>query len=395
MAEYLPKFGWEPIFIAPKNGYYGRAVRVDVELLSVIDKFLVYRAPFFYPFNNRDSNLLARIARRFWETLVFPDGKIFWNVHVKKLGTRAVIQHKPSIFFITGTPFSTFLLAPYIKKLFQLPVILDYRDPWTGFYRSYFPIKTKVNLKIERRCIEAANLVTTASFHMIEFIKRYLGPSAIGKRFFGFPYGYNGEFFRRKILPIGSENSDEKATATFAGFIHGDVDSRSILRGIRMAIEQDPEVEKKLRINCYGTLFGHSKNSMTLIEKYCLQKHIRLFPFLPYNEFLITLRKSTFLILPLGRSPLPMVLYPTKLFDYLGVKRPILYIGGNGQVAETIKACNAGICVKPEPTDIAIAIIEFVKRGHAKCFYTNNNAYEQLDRINIYEAFSKELENLI
>jgi hypothetical protein len=90
-----------------------------------------------------------------------------------------------------------------------------------------------------------------------------------------------------------------------------------------------------------------------------------------------------------------MVLYPTKFFDYLGVKRPILYIGGNGQVAETIKACNAGVCVQPQPNDIAEAIIEFVKRGYAKCFYKNNVAYEQLDRINIYAAFSKELENLI
>ena len=24
MAEYLPRFGWHPIFIAPERGYYGR-----------------------------------------------------------------------------------------------------------------------------------------------------------------------------------------------------------------------------------------------------------------------------------------------------------------------------------------------------------------------------------
>lgn len=395
MAEYLPRFDWQPIFIAPENGYYGRIPRIDNELLKVVNKFPIYRIPIVYPCNNSNVSLFCRSIRRLWETMLIPDGKILWNKEIRKRLKIIVTENRPKMFFITSTPFSSFLLAPFIKKEFGLPVVLDYRDPWAsnpGVESNR--IKAKLDLKFERQALTAADMITTASYHMIDYIKKTVGSITGSKQFFGFPYGYDGEFFKKEILQISRNKSEEKITATFAGSVHGDINHEVILEGIKSAINNDKEVGGKLDIKCYGTLFGYSKAPQELIKKYELTKYIALYPFLPYIEFLKILRKSSFLILPHGDSPIARVLYPTKLFDYLGVKRPILYIGGQGQVAETINDCNAGINTKSEPVAIAESLSTMLRKANEEKWYTQDSNYKELDRVNIFNEFCSKLNAL-
>jgi len=397
MAEFLPKFGWEPVFIAPsENGYYGRPPRVDYGLLKLVRKYPICRIPLFSPFQNESLSLIARSTRRLWEAILPPDSRIVWNIAIKRELDVIIKNHKPDIVFITGTPFSSFLLAPHIKKEYDLPVILDYRDPWSGnpeMERTF--LRKKTNLYFEKKALKAADLVTTASYHMIDFIKEAIGESVQSKIFYGFPYGFNREFLCREIQLISHFETSKKIIGTFAGSVHGNIDVNIILSAIKSAIDKEHRLAGTLEINCYGTLFGCSNKPDILIAKYGLEENVKIFPFLPYIDFLKILSGSSFLILPHGVSPLAKVLYPTKFFDYLGLKRPILYIGGKGQVWETIQQCVAGVCVKPDPLEIAESLITLSDNWNTENWYTNEQIYQQFNRSNIFNAFCKRLENLI
>lgn len=396
MAEFLPRFGWQPVFVAPLNGYYGRAFRLDNNLLQEVEKYPVYRTDFFYPFNNRNSSLFARFVRRMWEFFWLPDGKRNWNRSVKKMLPEIIEEHQPDVVLITSTPFSTFLLAPYIKKKFGLPVVLDYRDPWTES-----PIVERNRLKarlaepLERRAIKSADLLTAASYRIVDYVSETVGGDARDKTFFGFPYGYNGEMFRREILQRDEPTEGDRLTGTFAGFVHGDISSEVILEGIRQALRMDEELGSRLEIKCFGTLFGSSENPDKKLEAFGLCDHVILRPFLPYKDFLKTLRDSSFLILPHGASKIAKVLYPTKFFDYLGVRRPILYIGGRGQVWETVEACNAGICVEPDSLAVAEALIRLKSGSGKEAWYTNDEQYRKLDRAEIFSDLSNILHEIM
>lgn len=395
MAEYLPRFGWEPIFIAPANGYYGRLNRVDDSLLEKFKTFKVYRIPFFYPFNNKKTTRIARGTRLLWETFNLPDGKILWNKQVKKRINGIINLHRPDVVFITATPFSSFLLAPYIKEKFHLPIILDYRDPWAANpFVEKNHLKAKLTLRLEKKSLKSADLVTTASYFMIRYIKSKLCLAAENKNFFGFPYGFNGDFFKENILPISESNLNLKLNGVFAGSVHGDINPETILKGIRLAIHRDNELRKHLFIRCYGTLFGSSKDTQNLIKKYGLDQNISVEPFVSYEEFLSVLRKSSFLILPHGDSPVARVLYPTKFFDYLGVRRPILYIGGDGQVSETIMRCNAGICAIPQTDSIASVLAQILEKVNSHHWYDRDLEYNSLDRKFIFKDFCNNLNSL-
>jgi glycosyltransferase involved in cell wall biosynthesis len=396
MAEMLPKYGWSPIFIAPLNGYFGRLPRFDESLLKIVNKFPVVRIPLFYPCNNNNQALFARAARRFWETVLLPDGYRLWNRGVKNALSEVVLKYKPDVVFITAPPFSHLLLAPFIKRKFHLPVVLDYRDPWTGnpvagplWRRSW------AALSFEKKILPRADLITTASYYIIDFMKKHLGSIVRDKQFFGFPYGFNGDFFKKEILPIMSENFSEIIRAVFAGTQIGDLSAEKVLKGIRITIDTDSEIAKKVKFSCYGTIFGYSGESRTMIKKYGLGQYISYYPFLPYMEFLRVLRQASFLIQPLGIKETSVVVYPTKFFDYLGVKRPILYIGGDGQVSETIKSCHAGICCGPEPEQIAKSLKSMVNRVHKDAWYSDPSSYNKFDRKNIFADFCQELDRLV
>ena len=52
-----------------------------------------------------------------WEKLLIPDGKIFWNRSILKFLDDIIIKENPNAVFITGTPFSSFLLTENKTKI--------------------------------------------------------------------------------------------------------------------------------------------------------------------------------------------------------------------------------------------------------------------------------------
>ena len=393
MAEFLPRFGWQPIFIAPTNGYYGTVKRIDASLRSVVEQFPVYRVPLLYPFaSGEDNGMVARLSRRIWETILIPDGKRLWNYYIKKSIAKIVNKHQPDVCFITGTPFSTFYLAPYLKEKFNLPVVLDYRDPWADnplLGNGY--IKSIVSRRYETSLLNNVDLITTASYYMIDYILSSVKNDVKYEKCFGFPYGYDGQYFKENILHKSCSPENSKIIGTFAGSVHGDINPELILDGIKLAIQNKPSLSQNLTINCYGTLFGFSGNPENLIAKYDLEKNVNIMPFLPYDKFLLALRQSSFLILPHGQSEIARVLYPTKFFDYLGVQRPILYLGQSGQVSETISECNCGVCVMGKPELISEAIINLTNGSKSQYNYDGYTTYKKLDRINIFREFTNRI----
>jgi hypothetical protein len=393
MAKYLPRFGWEPIFIAPERGYYGRIEREDPSLLQDISGCVNYRIPFFYPFNNLKSGFVPRAVRRIWETFLVPDGKVLWNRAIKKSIGEIILRHKPQAVFISGTPFSSFLLAPFIKQEFGLPVVLDYRDPWADNPFESSRIKVTVARELEMRSLSAADLVTTASYHMIDYIRSSYNYTFPESMFFGFPYGYDGKFFQNNILSIPSDEK-ERIILAFAGSVHGDIEPEIILNGLGQALSYG-DLKNKVKIVCYGTLFGKIGDQSELLKNCGLQNHLEVKPFIPYHQLMVALRKSNILILPYGKSSMLKVTYPSKLFDYLGVKRPILYIGIEGQVSETIRACSSGLNVEPDPTEIEEAVVALCEKAHSNDWYPESEAYDRLDRARIFSEFCDRLQSLL
>lgn len=390
LAQFLPRFGWEPVFIAPhESRYFGIPPRIDYKLNEIVRPFAVYNIPLKTPFQRGEEHLFARVTRKLLESSLPPDSRIVWNLAIKKRLAEIINTHDIKAVFISATPFSSFLLAPHIKKEFKLPVILDYRDPWSGNYEMKKTLPRRLtNLRFELQALKHADLVTTASYRIIDFIKDYLPQEyKTLNDYYPLPYGFDKEFFDTQVNPL-YDVDHSVITGTFAGSVHGEPFVDDILKGINLFVSTLSK-KNELKINTYGTLFGISQNANKgLIQKYALGSTVNLLPYVSYDNFLRVLRESHFLIMPHGSSDLARTLYPTKFFDYLGVRRPILYIGKEGQVWETISELGAGVCVTPNTEDIA--------NGLEKIIYQINNFYNfdkltRFDRNILFYDFCKRL----
>ena len=226
---------------------------------------------------------------------------------------------------------------------------------------------------------------------MVDFIKSNSSSYINDIDFFPFPYGYNNsssnENFNKNGL-IKINKVKKYITGVFAGDVHGDISIFEILEGLSIFFKEN---NKNIKIYCYGTLFGFSGDIDKLLKNYNLDGKIIYKDYVPYEKFVKILESSDFLILPHGESPVTKVLYPTKFFDYLRVKKPILYWGVKSNVWETINKINAGICSFPKSKEILISLNKII---NSHSFYENDIEYKKFSRDEIFNDFCNRLNKL-
>ena len=91
-------------------------------------------------------------------------------------------------------------------------------------------------------------------------------------------------------------------------------------------------------------------------RRHGVERLVKCGPRLPYAESLAVQRDADVLLLLMWNNPGETGVYTGKLFEYLGVRRPILMLGFSGGVAaDLIRGRDAGV-IANESEDIALAL---------------------------------------
>ena len=67
--------------------------------------------------------------------------------------------------FATAPPFTDFLIGREIKNTLNIPLVLDYRDPWVDYPFKFYPtpVHKLLNIQLERRALRASSHVVTTN----------------------------------------------------------------------------------------------------------------------------------------------------------------------------------------------------------------------------------------
>ncbi|MEO0116040.1 MAG: hypothetical protein ABIK97_00685 [candidate division WOR-3 bacterium] len=311
-CKYLPRFGIEPIILTCQPiAYY----HYDKELLKEIKGIKIYRAESFDP---------ARLFFLFFGKKVspprfpsfhffFPDSKIGFLPFAYQLGKKVIQKEKVSLIFATAPPWTVLLLGISLKHHFSLPLISDFRDPWPqGFIppRNLFKKRLSSLLRYIVKSSEAITLVQ-------ERIKSILGIEG-----YLLPNGY--DLLEEEVLP-------DQNNLFYAGNLLENEDAfLKIVEGIK-----ESKIEIRLDI-CGAVREGFLKK----IKRYPFVNYLGI---LPHREVMRLMLRSS-LLLYLAK---PNQEAGIKLYEYLGAKRPIIYLGPDGTEAEKIiKKTDSGIILK-------------------------------------------------
>jgi hypothetical protein len=254
---------------------------------------------------------------------------------------------RPDVILSSAPPFSAHVVAATLARLRRVPLVLDYRDPWTtGAHAASFQDSGRVPTpRLEAWCVRraAVALATTAS---IADTLRAFGPGRVtvvpNAMDEGITAGLEPARFRR-------------FTILYAGTFYGSRSALPILRALReiKAAGMMPAGGIALRVMGIASADVRA-DAAALGVADCLETE----DFQPYRQAMARMMGADLLLLVVGETHGGMV--PAKIFDYLAARRPILAIGPPGSEAGTIldEAGAGGVLAATDVAGIAARIVE-------------------------------------
>jgi hypothetical protein len=82
------------------------------------------------------SRRLIGLAGGLARAALVPDPQILWQPHAQVVLAQRLAARRDDVVFISGPPFSQFLLAP-LARARGTAVVLDYRDEWVTYRNTY------------------------------------------------------------------------------------------------------------------------------------------------------------------------------------------------------------------------------------------------------------------
>ena len=377
-ARYLPEFGWAPRVLTTSNGRFST---YDASLLALVPEGLpVHRCAGFELFNEglnrpatkpRARTLASRIHTRLylaWHWLALPDTNVGWVpsalVHALRLVRREDIRDV----YISGFPFSSFLIGAMLKAFARVNVTIDYRDPWTQSIN--YPRRTAlhrwIDRALERWVVRRSDVVVSNTRFNDERMFAEFGGGAPREKFVAIHNGFDASDF----AAVAREHTD-RFTITYAGAFYYSIGSTFkdragdevmktysplyFFEALASFFARRPQAKERTRVRFMG-LLGHGYDP--LIREHGLDAVIERIGYIDYVEHLRVLKNSDVLLLVLSKGEKSRGWIPSKFLQYLGTGNPILALAPEGEVRDILRETRGGIAVDPDDVPAASRAIE-------------------------------------
>lgn len=287
------------------------------------------------------SRALLQVSR-FAKQLLTPDPQILWQPAAQAALVQRLAQGRDDLVFISGPPFSQFLLAPLARLRPGVAVVLDYRDEWSTLRTTYEMNASKASLlfgePLERAMLRCAHVVTTATEEFRQnLLERFsfLDPA----RVHAIPNGYDPDDFPGD-LPSPPR---DKFVITYAGSVFKLTSARGFLGALKRLHAREPDLAKRLHVRFLGRIVDTELDAFEGSEALGVERA----GYVPHTEVVRALAASHMVLCILDDVPGVERIYPAKIFELMYLGRPTLTLSPPGALARLVDAHRLGDCLPP------------------------------------------------
>jgi len=412
--KYLPEFGWNSIVLTTANGKFPT---YDASLLRLVPEGVrVHRTRGMEALNEgfdapaagpRAKTIRSRMHTRLyvlWNAIAFPDPHVGWVFAALRRARRLVDQEGVRCVYISGHPFSSFLIGTLLKRNRDVRVVIDYRDPWTqSITYQRKGLRRWMDRKLEgwivRTCDGVVSNTRTNDARMFD----EFGGGQRREKFVAIHNGFDAADFSS----IERERN-QKFTVTYAGAFYYSVGSDYagelgdalktysplyFFEALEAFFARRPEAKARTRIRFMGVL---GQGYDPVIQSRGLDGVVERLGYVDYDQHLRVLKNSDALLLVLSRGEKSRGWVPSKFFQYLGSGNTILAMVPEGEVRDIIGETQAGVCVEPDDVAGASRAVEALydawqsgTMSHAR----SADAVAHYERRNLTRALARALES--
>jgi glycosyltransferase involved in cell wall biosynthesis len=358
-VKYLPQFGWKPIVLTTPEDtpYYAFDESLLDEIRDEIEsgKIIIYRTEADPSLSSAaKKGKLMRLPRRGWQKIrskilqVFrqPDSRIGWKDIAVKKAEEIFADHQIDAIFSTAPPYTDFLIARELKDKYNVPYLMDYRDPWVDYAEMNFyltPLHKRKARTMEYEALRASDAISVANRKMKEILLgNYLfldwNDVAI------LPQGFDPQDIEEAKLLSTEYTKPDVFKITYAGIFYLLGTPKAFLQAAKEAIAEQPELGGCLELHFIGVL---QKEYQKLVRKLKLDRNVIEHGYQPHALAVAHLLSSDILWMTTPDD----LAAPGKLYEYFGTRKPILGLVPGGSYISKMLG-EYGNAKQAEPNDV-------------------------------------------
>ena len=360
LAKYLPEFGWTPTILSVPSDYSWSR---DHELASELDGVEIVRVPRLFgrvasptagvsrtaesvaPIMSSRQRALRSFRSRLSRALLMPDPAVTWAIPAAR--RCAELAQGFDVVFTTAPPFSTHLIGERAARAVGVPWVAEYRDNWTvnPLYRRG-PVAQRINARTERRFLRRATGVVVvsdaAAEEMVAAFPWLAGSVTVARN------GYDPD-----DLPSPS-GRPEVFEIAYAGSLDERRDPRPFLRALARVASARQGFLDQLHLRFMGNI---APWVLTDAEAAVGSTRVSGDGLVPHREALARAVNAAVLLGITTRQEAGGAGLTSKLFEYLGLRRPVLMLAPAGPARDLVARSGGGLGADPEDEEgIAAAL---------------------------------------
>ncbi len=382
-AKFLLKYGWKPtVLTVEPTGYYA----FDETLLKEVEEagVKIVRTP-SYDINRlfkkrgiikMPSERLRKILQFFGDLLFIPDTKIGWKSTAVTTASELLKQERFDLIFATAPPQTDFLVGAALKRKFDIPLVVDYRDAWLDYPFKYFPtpLHRFWHRHLEKGVLKAADRVIVTHRRVKESILRhypFVGYNEVSIISQGFdPEDFPVTISEKRTRPI-------RMKIAHAGTFYARRNPGVFLQALANLIQANPKLRGRIEVNFIGNVREEDRHLMKRLD---LQNVVNFLGYLPHKECVRNLVESDLLWFVIDND----YQTPGKLYEYFGAHKAMIASLVEGYTKQLINESGAVMCVPLK--DVA---------AHERALFEQFKRFEQKKLERVPDAFASKFNRLV
>ena len=384
-AKYLEQFGIVPIVLTvdPKKASYPS---IDNDLLKEVEYIEVHRTSTFEPLQyysllttgkkkegipfgsieTKSKSPIKKLGRYVRANLILPDARKYWNSYALKASRRLIQNNEIDVVITTGPPHSTHLIGEKLKTEFNIPWLVDFRDPWSEmFYNQDLPM-TKASIEkneaLEVSILNKADKVITVSHYIADLLVKKSDKSK--RDIHIIENGYDDRLFKEK------REKKTQSTIAYVGYLGKHHNYELLVEGLSAFVKQYPEKEIILE------LAGNIEPVVLELLKEKLSIQIKNHGIVSHEVAIQLMQESHVLLFTVPKTNYIKGLISGKIFEYIASKTPIVSLNSDAEEANKIISQFDTNYVVENPNEMASAI--------DNCILNTGNSQPTNDKIAQY-----------
>lgn len=400
-VKYLSRFNWLPtILTISPGGYfakdYGMLKEIedqDISIVRVGSKLEPTQI-----FKKKDAiemphEFVRKFSSRLSQFFLLPDNKIGWKKKAIEAGSKLLENDKFDAIFSTAPPYTDFLIGEELKKKFNLPYVIDYRDSWMDNPYNFYPtpLHKSIVSRMERRVLHSSDHIITINRKIKELLLirykflKYTDITII-------PQGFDPEDFdipENETLP-----KVKKFQITYSGTFIDKRTPKYFLRAVAKLLKENPEIRHNFEACFVGNF---RKENEKIVDKLNLRDVVNIVGYVEHKECIKYLVTSDVLWMMIGEGKGEDMMSTGKLFEYIGAKKPILGCVPEGVAKNTILESKSGFVVDPyDVNGITKILLDLFYRWKGGTLpQPSDDFVNKYNRINLTSDLSRVFELLI